>query len=98
MAYATKLEKITFLTEYTSDPMLRESAYMEINSPWNFGLSYQFNKYFKLSTQYLHDSQFSVTASMTFNPNRPPMLGGKELAPVPMRLRGKRGDSCDRER
>ena len=42
-----------------------------------------------LSAQYLHGSQLSVTANVSVNPGRPPLLGGKELAPVPMRLRGE---------
>ena len=30
----------------------------------------------------------SVTAYVSVNPGRPPLMGGKELAPVPMWLRG----------
>jgi hypothetical protein len=82
-------QRITLLTEYTSDLMSSESAYLNIKSPWNYGVSYQLNNYVNISTQYLHGSQLSVTASVAVNPNRPPMVGGKELAPVPMRLRGK---------
>ena len=59
-----------------------------MNSPWNFGVSYQFNDYFNISAQYLHGSQISLTGHVTVNPSRPPLLGGKELAPVPMRSRG----------
>ena len=58
-----------------------------MKSPWNFGANYQLNDYVNLSTQYLHGNQVSVTAHVTVNPSRPPLLGGKELAPVPMRLR-----------
>ena len=43
-----------------------------------------------LSAQYLHGSQVSVTAHVSVNPGRPPLIGGKELAPVPMRLRSGR--------
>ena len=68
--------------------MRRESSYLDVKSPWNFGTSYQLNEYVDVSAQYLHGSQFSVTAHVLFNPSRPPLLGGKELAPVPMRLRG----------
>ena len=69
--------------------MSRKSSYLEVKSPWNFGASYQLNDYVNLSTQYLHGSQVSVTAHVSVNPERPPLLGGKELAPVPMRLRGE---------
>ena len=80
-------DEITILTEYTPDLMLRENHYLEVETPWNFGVSYQFNDYVNLSTHYVHGNQVSVTASVIINPNRPPLLGGKELAPVPMRLR-----------
>ena len=82
-------KKITVLSEYTPDLMSQEISYLDLESPWNFGLSYRLNDYVNLSTQYLHGNQLSITASVTVNPGRPPLLGGRELAPVPMRLRGK---------
>ena len=82
-------DKITILAEYIPDLMLRESSYLEVRSPWNYGLSFQLNNYINLSTQYLHGNQLSFTANLKVNPGRPPFLGGKELAPVPMRLRGE---------
>ena len=54
----------------------------------NHGVSYQLNNYMNLSVHQLHGSQISATAQVIFNPVRPPFKGGKELAPVPMRLRG----------
>ena len=80
-------DRITISSEYTPDLMSRESAYLDVKSHWNFGASYQLNNYVNLSAQYLHGSQMSVTAHVSVNPSRPPLLGGKELAPVPMRLR-----------
>ena len=82
-------DKITFSSEYTPDTMSLESSYLNLQSPWNFGASYQLNDYFNLSAQFLHGSQMSLTAQVSVNPSRPPLLGGKELAPVPMRLRGE---------
>ena len=82
-------ENIKVLAEYTPDTMSLESSYLDVKSPWNFGASYQLNDYVNLSAQYLHGSQLSVTANVNVNPGRPPLMGGKELAPVPMRLRGK---------
>ena len=67
--------------------MKRESSYLEVKNPWNLGVSYKFNKYLDFSLQHLHGAQTSVTAKVAINPNRPPFKGGKELAPVPMRLR-----------
>ncbi|MDC3129303.1 YjbH domain-containing protein, partial [Paracoccaceae bacterium] len=80
-------EKISLLAEYTPDLMSPENSYLDLKSPWNFGASYQFNDYVNLSAQYLHGSQVSLTGHVIVNPSRPPLLGGKELAPVPMRLR-----------
>ena len=82
-------EKITLSSEYTPDTMSAESSYLRASSPWNFGASYHLNDYVNLSAQYLYGSQMSVTAHVSVNPGKPPLLGGKELAPVPMRLRGK---------
>ena len=80
-------KRITFSAEYTPDLMTVESRYMSINSPWNFGGKYRINDYWSLSGQYLHGSQISLTAQVNVNPGNPPIKGGKELAPVPMRLR-----------
>ena len=60
------------------------------------GASYQLNDYVGLAAQYLHGSQFSVTAHVSVNPSRPPLLGGKELAPVPMRQRKKVSRMCNK--
>ena len=81
-------DRLTIASEYTPDLMSRESSYLDVKSPWNLRASYQFNDYVNVSAQYLHGSQVSVTAQISVNPNRPPLIGGKELAPVPMRLRG----------
>ena len=83
-------EKITLSGEYSPDLMSRESSHLlSMKSPWNFGASYQLNDYINISAQYLYGSQASVTAHIAINPGRPPLLGGKELAPVPMRLRSQ---------
>ena len=76
-------------SEYTADLMSREKSYLKAASPWNLGVAYQINDYLGLSAQYLHGNQVSVTGQVSFNPGKPPLLGGKDLAPVPMRLRGK---------
>ncbi len=80
---------LKLLAEYTSDLMVQETSYMDIKTPWNFGVIYDFNKYLDFSAHYLHGDQISFTAHLSAKPNQPPLLGGKELAPVPMRLRGK---------
>ncbi len=81
-------DKISLSLEYTPDLMLRENSYLKIKSPWNFGLAYQINRYSSFAAHYLHGSQLSLTAHVKVNPSRPPFNGGRDLAPVPMRLRG----------
>lgn len=80
-------KKILVSAEYTSDLMLNESSYMDIKSPWSFGASYKVNDYITLASQYLYESQISLTTHISVNPDRPPLPGGIELAPVPMRIR-----------
>ena len=80
-------DNITISSEFTPDLMSQESSYLDVKSPWNVGASYQLNDYVNLSAQYLYGSQMSITAHVSVNPGRPPLLGGKELAPVPMRSR-----------
>ena len=79
--------KVIISSEYMPDFMSKESQYLNIKSPWNFGASYRVNNYLNIATQYLHGSQVSVTAQINANPKRPPFKGGKDLAPVPMRVR-----------
>ena len=81
-------KKLILSSEYTPDLMLKEHEYLDIKSPWNYGLKYELNDNMGLALEYLHGSQLSFTANVFANPGRPPLKGGMELAPVPMRLRG----------
>ena len=83
-------EKTTLSLEYTPDLMWRERGYLDRRSPWNLGASYQLNNYIRLSGQYLYGSQASISAHILINPSQPPLAGGKELAPVPMRRRDEK--------
>ena len=47
-------DRLSIESEYTSDLMLNESSYLDLKSPWNFGLTYKINNYLNLSAQYLH--------------------------------------------
>ncbi len=82
-------KKISLMSEYSPDLMQPEASYIEKKSHWNVGASYQINDYITLSGQYLHGSKLSFTANLMINPTEPPYNSGKELAPVPMRLRGE---------
>ena len=64
-------DKITISSEFTPDLMSRESSYLEVKSPWNFGTSYQLNDMSTCPHNTLHGSQVSVTAHVSVNPSRP---------------------------
>ena len=74
MEFNIKLGQNHDLGRILPDLMWKESFYIDIKSPWNFGASYQVNDHFSLSGQYLHGSQVSVTGQVIINPNRPPFL------------------------
>ena len=80
--------RTTLSAEYTPDEMRRESRYLEIESPWNYGAAYRVNDTLSLSAQYLHGSTLAITANFAINPKRPPHDAGRETAPVPVRARG----------
>ena len=81
-------DKTSIAAEYNPDLMSLEALnYLDMESHWNFGLQHKINKYTALAAQYLHGNQISLTANFSINPNRAPLNGGRELAPVPMRLR-----------
>ena len=67
--------------------MGKESDYLKLNSPWNFGANYRLNEMISVSAQYLYGSTISLKGNIVFNPKRPPFDAGKELAPVPMKRR-----------
>lgn len=79
-------EELSISLEYTPDLMLPEASYLKANSPWNYGIKYRVNDYVNVAAEYLHEKEFSLTAKVSANPDRPPFLGGRELAPVPMRF------------
>ena len=49
-------EKIMIASEYTADTMSRENSYIDVNSPWNFGATYQV-RHVGLSAQYLMEAR-----------------------------------------
>ena len=80
-------DDLRFAAEYSPDLMRRESAYLDVNSPWNISAQYRLNDTVSLSAQYLNGSTLSVGANIHLNPKRPPNGTGRETAPVPMRQR-----------
>ena len=54
-------DNITISSEFTPDLMSPESSYLDLDSPWNIGASYQLNDHVNLSAQYLYGNQVSIT-------------------------------------
>ena len=80
-------DKVDVVAEYSPDLMGKESDYLKLNSPWNFGANYRLNEMISVSAQYLYGSTISLKGIFVFTPKRPPFDAGKELAPVPMKRR-----------
>ncbi len=88
-------DRFDVAAEYSPDLMGKESDYLELKSPWNFGANYKINEMTSVSAQYLYGSIISLKGNIVFNPKRPPFGAGKELAPVPMRIRGQSYTNID---
>ena len=88
-------DRVTLSAEYSPDLMEWENARygLEVNSPYNFGLSYAPNDRTRWGLQYLHGSTIAASATFMLNPSRPPNGPGNEGAPVPMRVRGLASES-----
>ena len=80
-------DKVAASIEYNPDLMENEKSYLVVESPINVGFSYKLNDAIELGGQFLQGNTFGLSASMFFNPKRPPNGDGFELAPVPMRSR-----------
>ncbi len=82
--------RLTFLAEYSSDAYVAESARAGFvhNTPFNFGLSYQFKNGSSLLAYALHGSEFGISANLVTDPRRPRIPGGAEAAPPPIQPRG----------
>ena len=94
--YAISFEighKLRLSAEYSPDLMASENEYITVESPWNYGIDYRVNDYVSVKIQNLHGNETSFTANLSVNPQRPPFVGGKDLAPVPMRIRGDKNHS-----
>jgi hypothetical protein len=80
-------DKLSLALEYSPDLMNRESSYLEVKSPYNFGLSYSLNDNVSFVANYLYGSTVTIGANIQLNPKRAPNGNGKDMAPVPMRKR-----------
>lgn len=78
-------DRLTLKAEYSSDAYDREVAAGQLNveSPFNFGVEYQWRRGATLGLYYLYGSELGVGASFVFNPKTAP-AGTREPAGVPI--------------
>lgn len=85
-------DKMTLLAEYSSDAYTQEveRGIMAHNSPFNIGLNYKLGENLNLSAAYLYGDTVGIGVSGHINPKTPPVNGGLESAPLPVKLRPSR--------
>lgn len=71
--------------EYSSDRYNRETSYLEHQTPWNYGLTWNSGKGYFLQSSFLHGDKIALSAHLVMDPKDPPNGPGRELAPIPLR-------------
>lgn len=79
-------DKLSVIAEYSPDLYLRETANdtISIESPWNLGLSYQFDNGVNLTAFSVGGTEVGAQLSYVINPVEPPVPGGLDSAPFPV--------------
>ena len=77
--------------EYSSDRYNREAPYLEHQTPWNYGLSWNSGRGYFLQSSFLHGDKISLSAHLVLDPKDPPNGPGRELAPIPLRQKVLKG-------
>jgi hypothetical protein len=82
-------DKLTLKAEYSSDGYVRETdnGTLDNRSPINVGLNYTYRPGLDLQLAYLYGSELAAGATLTLNPRVRLSPGGRETAPVPVRVR-----------
>ena len=82
-------ERLTFKAEYSSDAYLYETSrdLMNVNSPFNFGLTYRPAPGYQVGLAYMYGSEFALMGTVTLNPNDRPFDGGMDAPPQPVLVR-----------
>ncbi len=86
LAWSTPVKGLTLKGEYSSDEYTREEASGAINrkSPFNFGMEFKRRDNLSVGLYYLHGSEVALRFSTAINPKRPPAVGTRERAPLPV--------------
>ena len=77
--------------EYSSDRYNRETSYLEHQTPWNYGLTWNSGKGYFLQSSFLHGDKIALSAHLVMDPKDPPNGPGRELAPIPLRQKVLKG-------
>jgi len=77
--------------EYSSDRYNREKSYLEHQTPWNYGLTWNSGKGYFLQSSFLHGDKIALSAHLVMDPKDPPNGPGRELAPIPLRQKVLKG-------
>lgn len=81
--------KLGVKLEYSSNAYLEEplTPAVDINSPFNFGVTYRPRSNVEVNAGYLYGSDFSFGVTMLLNPEKRPVYSGLDSAPAPVRVR-----------
>jgi hypothetical protein len=82
---------LTAKFEYSSDRYNRETSYLEHQTPWNYGLTWNSGKGYFLQSSFLHGDKIALSAHLVMDPKDPPNGPGRELAPIPLRQKVLKG-------
>jgi len=77
--------------EYSSDRYNLEKSYLEHQTPWNYGLTWNSGKGYFLQSSFLHGDKIALSAHLVMDPKDPPNGPGRELAPIPLRQKVLKG-------
>lgn len=85
-------DKITVVAEYSSDAYaeIERRGGIDVESPFNFGVSYRIGKNTYLNAGYMYGSEVALQFTTGLNPKSPAINGGLEKAPLPVMRRPSR--------
>ena len=83
-------DTLGFKAEYSSIeyPLLRNNPAINVESPFNYGVTYRPRPGVELGLSYLYGTEIAASASFIINPEDRPTASGLDTAPAPVRVRG----------
>lgn len=88
-----------FKAEYSSNdyPVGAGNIAIDVDSPFNFGLTYRGRQGYQLGLSYLYGNQIGISGSFALNPNDRAGGSGLDKAPPPVKPREANARNWDRE-